>query len=77
MVISTLGILLPSISENLGLSPSQQGLLGATPCSNMNSVPSARVTVVKIFGPKRDVHQLRGMASTMLPQKAAEPNRPC
>ncbi|MCH7653641.1 MAG: MFS transporter [Chloroflexi bacterium] len=29
MVISTLGILLPSISEDLGLSPSQQGLLGS------------------------------------------------
>ena len=29
MVISTLGILLPSISADLGLSPSQQGLLGS------------------------------------------------
>ena len=29
MVVSTLGILLPSISEDLGLSPSQQGLLGS------------------------------------------------
>lgn len=29
MVLSTLGILLPSISEELGLSPSKQGLLGS------------------------------------------------
>ena len=29
MVVSTLGILLPSISADLGLSPSQQGLLGS------------------------------------------------
>ena len=29
MVLSTLGILLPSVSEELGLSPSQQGLLGS------------------------------------------------
>ena len=29
MVVSTLGILLPSISEDLGLSPSEQGLLGS------------------------------------------------
>ncbi|MCH9010122.1 MAG: MFS transporter [Chloroflexi bacterium] len=29
MVVSTLGILLPSISEDLGLSPSQQGMLGS------------------------------------------------
>ena len=31
MVINTLGILLPSITEGLGLSPSQQGLLGSAP----------------------------------------------
>ena len=29
MVVSTLGILLPSISEDLGLSPTQQGMLGS------------------------------------------------
>ena len=29
MVLSTLGILLPAVSEELGLSPSQQGLLGS------------------------------------------------
>lgn len=31
MVINTLGILLPSITAGLGLSPSQQGLLGSAP----------------------------------------------
>ncbi len=31
MVINTLGILLPSIAAGLGLSPSQQGLLGSAP----------------------------------------------
>ena len=31
MVINTLGILLPSISESLDLSPSEQGLLGSAP----------------------------------------------
>ena len=29
MVLSTLGILLPAVSEELGISPSQQGLLGS------------------------------------------------
>ncbi len=29
MVLSTLGLLLPAVSEELGISPSQQGLLGS------------------------------------------------
>jgi hypothetical protein len=35
------------------------------------------VTVVRIFGLYRDVHQLRGMARATFPQNADDMNTPC
>ncbi len=37
----------------------------------------ARVIEVSLLGEYRDISQLRGIASVIFPQKAAEPSTPC
>ena len=52
MVLSTLGILLPSISEELGLSPSKQGLLGSAAFWGNISLAIPMSWWTSRFGPK-------------------------